>query len=176
MQLGDKRLIVQRASVGAKNTTVLPAVQIQVPGLSLVGASGPATEVLCLLNMVTPDELKDEEEYEDILEDIKEECNKYGVVRSIEIPRPIEGVEVPGCGKVITTNQKKKTDGVEKISYSDLTVTNDRFCFNATFFLDILFRVFNKNNFRFLLNLIRFWTVKRPNRHSQDENSVIEWS
>jgi splicing factor U2AF subunit len=100
MQLGDKRLIVQRASVGAKNTTVLPAVQIQVPGLSLVGASGPATEVLCLLNMVTPDELKDEEEYEDILEDIKEECNKYGVVRSIEIPRPIDGVEVPGCGKV----------------------------------------------------------------------------
>lgn len=53
MQLGDKRLIVQRASVGAKNTTVLPAVQIQVPGLSLVGASGPPTEVLCLLNMVS---------------------------------------------------------------------------------------------------------------------------
>jgi len=100
MQLGDKKLIVQRASVGAKNTTVIPSVQIQVPGLSLVGASGPATEVLCLLNMVTPDELKDEEEYEDILEDIKDECNKYGVVRSIEIPRPIDGVEVPGCGKV----------------------------------------------------------------------------
>lgn len=52
MQLGDKKLIVQRASVGAKNTTVIPSVQIQVPGLSLVGASGPATEVLCLLNMV----------------------------------------------------------------------------------------------------------------------------
>lgn len=50
--------------------------------------------------MVTPDELKDDEQYEDILEDIKEECNKYGVVRSIEIPRPIDGVEVPGCGKV----------------------------------------------------------------------------
>lgn len=94
MQLGDKKLIVQRASVGAKNATVggsVAPVQIQVPGLSLVGTSGPPTEVLCLLNMVTPDELKDEEEYEDILEDIKEECNKYGVVRSIEIPRPIEG-------------------------------------------------------------------------------------
>lgn len=52
MQLGDKRLIVQRASVGAKNAAILPAVQIQVPGLSLVGASGPPTEVLCLLNMV----------------------------------------------------------------------------------------------------------------------------
>lgn len=57
-------------------------------------------QVLCLLNMVTPEELMEEEEYEDILEDIKEECNKYGVVRSVEIPRPIEGVDVPGCGKV----------------------------------------------------------------------------
>lgn len=103
MQLGDKKLIVQRASVGAKNTSVggqVAPVQIQVPGLSQVGTSGPPTEVLCLLNMVTPDELRDEEEYEDILEDIKEECTKYGVVRSVEIPRPIEGVEVPGCGKV----------------------------------------------------------------------------
>lgn len=111
MQLGDKKLIVQRASVGAKNTSMggggggggggqSAPVQIQVPGLSLVGTGGPPTEVLCLLNMVTPDELRDEEEYEDILEDIKEECNKYGVVRSVEIPRPIEGVEVPGCGKV----------------------------------------------------------------------------
>lgn len=104
MQLGDKKLIVQRASVGAKNSSVsgqVAPVQIQVPGLSLVGTSGPPTEVLCLLNMVTPDELRDEDEYDDILDDIKEECNKYGVVRSVEIPRPIEGVEVPGCGKVI---------------------------------------------------------------------------
>lgn len=60
-----------------------------------------ARQVLCLLNMVTPDELKDDEEYEDILEDIKEECNRYGVVRSLEIPRPLDGVEdVPGVGKV----------------------------------------------------------------------------
>ncbi|KAK3930356.1 Splicing factor U2AF 50 kDa subunit [Frankliniella fusca] len=102
MQLGDKKLIVQRASVGAKNAQIgqQAPVQIQVPGLTMVGAAGPATEVLCLLNMVTPDELRDEEEYEDILEDIREECSKYGVVRSLEIPRPIEGVDVPGCGKV----------------------------------------------------------------------------
>ena len=37
----------------------------------------------------------------DILEDVKEECSKYGVVRSMEIPRPIQGIEVPGCGKVM---------------------------------------------------------------------------
>ncbi|XP_021962964.1 splicing factor U2AF 50 kDa subunit isoform X2 [Folsomia candida] len=107
MTLGDKKLIVQRASIGAKNTAVagaLGAVAIQVPGLNAglmsMGGAGPPSEVLCLMNMVTPDELKDEEEYEDILEDIKEECGKYGIVRSLEIPRPIEGVDVPGCGKV----------------------------------------------------------------------------
>ncbi|XP_050523210.1 splicing factor U2AF 50 kDa subunit-like [Daktulosphaira vitifoliae] len=101
MQLGEKKLIVQRASIGAKNPGLIQApVTIQVPGLTVVGTAGPPTEVLCLLNMVTPDELKDEEEYEDILEDIREECNKYGVVRSLEIPRPIEGIDVPGCGKV----------------------------------------------------------------------------
>ncbi|XP_076063721.1 U2 small nuclear riboprotein auxiliary factor 50 isoform X2 [Oratosquilla oratoria] len=102
MQLGDKKLIVQRASVGAKNANAMAQapVQIQVPGLQLQGGTGPATEVLCLMNMVTPEELKDDEEYEDIVEDIKEECNRYGIVRSIEIPRPVEGVEVPGVGKV----------------------------------------------------------------------------
>lgn len=102
MQLGDKKLIVQRASVGAKNANLAAPVQIQVPGMNQVpmGGSGPATEVLCLMNLVSPEELRDEEEYEDISEDIQEECNKYGAVKSIEIPRPIEGVEVPGVGKV----------------------------------------------------------------------------
>ncbi|GIY49471.1 splicing factor U2AF 50 kDa subunit [Caerostris extrusa] len=100
MQLSEKRLIVQRASVGAKNVQTNVPVQVQVPGLQMAQGPGPATEVLCLMNMVVPEELMDEEEYEDILEDIKEECTKYGTVKSVEIPRPIEGVDVPGCGKV----------------------------------------------------------------------------
>lgn len=98
MQLGDKKLIVQRASVGAKNAQ--NPVQLQIPGLNLNQGAGPPTEVLCLMNMVTPDELEDEEEYEDIVEDVKEECGKYGMVHSLEIPRPIKGVDVPGCGKI----------------------------------------------------------------------------
>ena len=114
MQFSDKKLVVQRASVGAKSgplagtgsasatgANMIPIpVTLQVPGLSSVGMSQGATEVLCLMNMVTPEELVDEEEYEDILEDIREECCKYGIVRSIEIPRPIQGVDVPGLGKV----------------------------------------------------------------------------
>lgn len=103
MQLGDKKLIVQRASVGAKNPQGSQApVQLQIPGLNVsdVQTLGPPTEVLCLMNMITPEELEDEEEYEDILEDVKEECGKYGIVKSIEIPRGIKGVEVPGVGKI----------------------------------------------------------------------------
>uniref|UniRef100_T1JXY9 RRM domain-containing protein n=1 Tax=Tetranychus urticae TaxID=32264 RepID=T1JXY9_TETUR len=76
-------------------------VQIQVPGLQVVSTGlGQPTEVLCLMNMVTSQGLSDDEEYDDILKDIEEECSKYGVVRSIEIPRPIPGVEIPGVGKV----------------------------------------------------------------------------
>lgn len=100
MQLGDKKLIVQRASVGAKNAQQQAPVQLQVPGLNLTQGAGPSTEVLMLMNMITPDELEDEDEYEDIVEDVKEECGKYGVVVSLEIPRPIRGVEVPGVGKI----------------------------------------------------------------------------
>ena len=35
-----------------------------------------------------------------ILEDVREECSKYGTVISVEIPRPVEGILVPGFGKV----------------------------------------------------------------------------
>ncbi|KAL4694020.1 hypothetical protein H8959_013285 [Pygathrix nigripes] len=87
MQLGDKKLLVQRASVGAKNAT-------------LVQMGGHPTEVLCLMNMVLPEELLDDEEYEEIVEDVRDECSKYGLVKSIEIPRPVDGVEVPGWGKI----------------------------------------------------------------------------
>lgn len=73
-----------------------------MPGLmsSQVQMGGHPTEVLCLMNMVLPEELLDDEEYEEIVEDVRDECSKYGLVKSIEIPRPVDGVEVPGCGKV----------------------------------------------------------------------------
>lgn len=112
MLLGDKKLVVQRASVGAKSgplaaanvsSALMAPVQLQVPGLQANNALGsqPPSEVLCLMNMVTPDELKDDDEYEDIYDDIRDECSKYGLVRNLEIPRPIDGVDdVPGVGKV----------------------------------------------------------------------------
>lgn len=106
MQLGEKKLVVQRATVGGGKQSAFAQplnapVTIQVPGMNhQTAAQQKPTTVLSLLNMVTQDELKDDEEYEDICEDIKEECEKYGRVISIEIPRPVPGVEVGGIGKV----------------------------------------------------------------------------
>uniref|UniRef100_A0A0N4ZXE1 Splicing factor U2AF subunit n=1 Tax=Parastrongyloides trichosuri TaxID=131310 RepID=A0A0N4ZXE1_PARTI len=100
MELEDKKIIVQLACTGAKSITSDMTPTTPLPGLDLSQGAGPATEILCLLNMVTEEDLKNDEEYEDICEDIREECSKYGEVRSIEIPRPIEGLNVSGVGKV----------------------------------------------------------------------------
>ena len=38
--------------------------------------------------MVSVDELKDDEEYADLVEDVEEECKRFGNLTGIEIPRP----------------------------------------------------------------------------------------
>lgn len=80
---------------------------LQVPGLmnsSMNQMGGIPTEVLCLMNMVAPEELLDDDEYEEIVEDVRDECSKYGQVKSIEIPRPVDGLEIPGTGKVLCSS------------------------------------------------------------------------
>ncbi|KAI7807395.1 serine/threonine-protein kinase Kist [Triplophysa rosa] len=53
------------------------------------------TPVLRLLNVIDDSHLYNEDEYEDIVEDMKEECQKYGTVVSLLIPK-----ENPGKGQV----------------------------------------------------------------------------
>ncbi|KAI1892137.1 hypothetical protein AGOR_G00150870 [Albula goreensis] len=53
------------------------------------------TPVLRLLNIIDDSHLYNDEEYEDIVEDMKEECQKYGAVVSLLIPK-----ENPGKGQV----------------------------------------------------------------------------
>jgi splicing factor U2AF subunit len=53
------------------------------------------------VQVVSPDELKEENEYEEILEDMREECGRYGKLINLVIPRPNPtGEEVPGIGMV----------------------------------------------------------------------------
>jgi len=76
-----------------------------IPGLSSLSSSSipirPPTRVLVLLHMVTPPELVDDQEYQDILDDINIELSKYGRVLSVLIPRPGHLNDTsPGVGKV----------------------------------------------------------------------------
>lgn len=101
MQLGDKQLVVQLACANQqRHGTHLPNSASAIAGIDLSQGAGRATEILCLMNMVTEDELRSDEDYEEILDDVRDECSKYGVVRSLEIPRPYDGHQVAGVGKV----------------------------------------------------------------------------
>ncbi|WFD00498.1 hypothetical protein MYAM1_003247 [Malassezia yamatoensis] len=46
------------------------------------------TRAMTMLNMVTPEELENDQEYQDILEDVREECTRYGTITDLRIPRP----------------------------------------------------------------------------------------
>lgn len=67
-----------------------------------------STRVLVLMNMLSIDDLKDDDEYEEIVEDIRDECVKYGEVLSVEVPRPVgDGDQAPGVGKVYVEFEKE---------------------------------------------------------------------
>ena len=38
--------------------------------------------------MVTAEVLADDEEYAEVIQDLHEECGKYGVIKSVHVPRP----------------------------------------------------------------------------------------
>ena len=98
-QLGDRTLVVQRSEV-SRTAPNFPAA-IPLPGTStylsqaapsILKEENQTAEVLhrcmLLLNAVAPDELYDDQDYKDILEDITEECAKYGEIEGVRIPRP----------------------------------------------------------------------------------------
>lgn len=119
MELGDKHLKVQRASIGQ---TQVSGVEMSVNAMSmLAGTTSQGLDdgrVLQLLNMVTAEELIDHEDYEgmysnvhsvitlltamaEICEDVKEECQKYGKVLEMKVPRPSGGSrQSVGVGKI----------------------------------------------------------------------------
>lgn len=102
IQVGEKTLIVQRSDsalrvqqqVGVIGTggiaphpmnllvNVANTFSNSVPGTSAV-----PTRILLLLNMVTQEDLEEDEEYQDILADIQDECSRYGRVRGVVVPR-----------------------------------------------------------------------------------------
>lgn len=98
MELGDRYLVVQRASVGAKPGTpgMIPNLpydqfpEIPRPIMPAGESNTSDARILLMLNMVTPDDLTDDQEYGDLYEDVKEECSSFGIVEDLRIPRPVK--------------------------------------------------------------------------------------
>ncbi|XAR59147.1 hypothetical protein NMG60_11014813 [Bertholletia excelsa] len=122
LKMGDKTLTVRRATVssGQVNTeheSILAQAQehialqkmalksrgVNLPEVGMVSltTTETPTKVLCLTEVITADELINDGEYEEILEDMREEGGKFGVLINVIIPRPApNGEQVPGVGKV----------------------------------------------------------------------------
>ncbi|KAF8093515.1 hypothetical protein N665_0383s0142 [Sinapis alba] len=108
--MGDKTLCVRRANQGTAQTkpeqeSVLLHAQQQVAFQKIMlqqgTAAAAATKVVCLTQVVTEDELRNDEEYEDIVVDMRDEGGKFGALTKVVIPRPSSnGEPIQGVGKV----------------------------------------------------------------------------
>ena len=82
-----------------------------------------------MLNMCYPEDLFDEEYYEDLELDVADECKKYGPIEKVIIPRPDMGCgySPPSVGKVFVkfmyiTHAKKARQGISGRVYNKRTV------------------------------------------------------
>lgn len=156
VQLGNDTLKAERACVGI---TQLNA-EMNVQALNVLSRApvpdGDRGRVIQLLNMVSGDELMDNDEYEgtspqdvthgvtdtdflEIYEDVRREVSKYGSVVEVKIPRPAGARTSPGVGKIFikfetsdTAARALKALGGRK--FSDRTVVSayyDEVCFDS---------------------------------------------
>ncbi|KAL1854826.1 hypothetical protein Daus18300_011342 [Diaporthe australafricana] len=102
MELGENHLKVRKASIGI---TQVAGVEMGVNAMSMLAGTtstdSEVTRILQLLNMVTPEELMDPDDYEEICDDVRDECSKYGQIVEIKVPRPVGGSrQSAGVGKI----------------------------------------------------------------------------
>ncbi|KEH36537.1 U2 snRNP auxilliary factor, large subunit, splicing factor [Medicago truncatula] len=117
LKMGDKTLTVRRATVSAHSKPeednifaraqqhiAMQKIALEVVGLNIPGVptnDESPTKVLCLTEAVTTEQLTDNGEYEEILEDMRDECRKFGTLVNVVIPRPNPNGELStGIGKV----------------------------------------------------------------------------
>lgn len=98
---------------------VVPSTPASVPptalGLTMLPSAGttatlpaiapPTSEVLMLVNMIEEQELLENEEFEDLVLDVREECERYGPVEEIVIPRALPTSQ-PSDGSIVDIEGK----------------------------------------------------------------------
>nr|XP_018259382.1 splicing factor U2AF 65 kDa subunit [Kwoniella dejecticola CBS 10117]OBR81540.1 splicing factor U2AF 65 kDa subunit [Kwoniella dejecticola CBS 10117] len=137
--LGDRTLVVQRAAVGRNQNPHHHHHHQQhaMPGIPNILQSNandvPPTRVMLLLNMVTPEELYSDEDYQEILEDINDECGKYGEVEGVRIPRPVAKNKkwAPGDSAAVSAEKNRKIDEENGVGRVYVMYTNTDDCSKA---------------------------------------------
>ena len=109
MELAGKNLIVNRAT--PENNALLgelgPSVILPNSIYSGGGAQSDPSCVLLMMNIVAFEDLSDNTEYKDILEDIENECRRYGDVEKVVLPRPSELSDFRSVGKAYVKYTQK---------------------------------------------------------------------
>ncbi|KAK9467823.1 hypothetical protein V1512DRAFT_222482 [Lipomyces arxii] len=102
MELGENVLTVKRACLGVHQPESNGQSAISAMAeVATLKADHSSTRVLQLLNMIVAEDLVDDDEYYDIKADIREECEKFGKVLDLKIPRPTSSNRAPlGVGKI----------------------------------------------------------------------------
>jgi len=134
MDLAGNSIKVTRASIGF---TQAAGLEMGVNAMSMFAGTTSDDmgdgRVLQLLNMVTPEELIDNDDYEEICEDVQEECAKYGTIVSMKIPRPSMGSrQSAGVGKIFIKYEdseaaKKALQALAGRKFADRTVVTTYF-------------------------------------------------
>jgi len=116
LKMGERTLTVRRAEPphGGNPAGIAMPAPISLAGTAAaaipmpMGAAPPGppmvagSRIVVLQEAVTADELTDDEEYQDIVADMRDECSKHGALRRVIIPRPTPSMpNPPGLAKVI---------------------------------------------------------------------------
>lgn len=78
----------------------IPISPSEIASKALAQMNANQTRILVLLNMVTDEDLSSEENYQELIAEVREECAKFGSLLSIKIPRPQDNVEPSAIRKV----------------------------------------------------------------------------
>ncbi|KAK5990484.1 U2 snRNP auxiliary factor large subunit [Cladobotryum mycophilum] len=134
MDVGGKKLKVTKASIGP---TQVANFDVGITAISGLASQTPneieRSSVIQLLNMVTAEELMDGEDYDEICEDVHEECSKFGAVVELKVPRPSGGSrQSAGVGKIYVKfdSQESATKALTALAgrkFADRTVVTTYF-------------------------------------------------
>ena len=84
------------------------------------------SRVVMFINAISPEDLLDDADYEEIIDDFRQKCSVYGTVLNVEIPRPNiqEGTYTDDVGKIFVKFSTLKTAKIARYNISGLKYNN----------------------------------------------------